>query len=244
MTTATEASVETKASAPVAASAPAAPAAPSGQPAGVVAPTIAAAAPAAPAAPAEPAAKAGLLAETPAAPAVADAKPAAVADAKPVEITLKAPEGQTIDDATLRAVESFAKDAGLSQKQAEAILARETKGRSEAETAWKAAQTAEVSKVADTWRAEAEKHPEIGGDKLPAAIEGAKRALAAYATPEERKAIADSPFANNPMFIAIMSRAAKGLPAEDKVHAGAASGGKSHETDPVNVLYPMYRSKA
>ncbi len=233
MTTATEAPVETQ-KANIAA-APAAVAAPSGQPAGAVGAQAVVASGTA-AAPAAPAAKTGLLAD---APAATDGKPAAVADAKPVEITLKAPEGQTIDDATLRAVEAFAKDAGLSQKQAEAILARETKGRSEAETAWKASQAAEVAKVADTWRAEAEKHPEIGGDKLPAAIEGAKRALAAYATPEERKAIADSPFANNPMFIAIMSRAAKGLPAEDKVHAGGAHGGKPQATGP-QVLYPMY----
>ncbi len=167
-------------------------------------------------------------------PALADPAPAAA-------VTLKAPEGQTIDDATLRAVEAFAKDAGLSQKQAETLLAREVKGRSESEAAWKASQVAEVAKVADTWRAEAEKHPEIGGDKLPGAIANAKRALAAFATPEERKAIADSPFANNPMFIAIMSRAAKGLPAEDVIHAGA--GGKVPPTSAVDVLYPMYRNK-
>lgn len=230
MTTATEAPIETKAASP-AVSAPAAPAAPAGQngtPAGVVTPTIEAAAPAA---------KAGLLADTP---KTAETVKIAAIDTPPATITLKGAEGQTIDDATLRAVETFAKDAGLSQAQAEKILAREVAGRTASETAWKESQKAEVAKVGDTWRAEAEKHPEIGGDKLPAAIESAKRALAAYATPEERKAIADSPFANNPMFIAIMSRAAKGLPAEDVVHAGA--GGAAPKTGP-QVLYPMYYKK-
>ncbi len=237
MTTATEAPIVTNA-APPAAIAPAAPAAtsvPAGQPAGAVATPV----------DGKPAVVAGATApvETGKTGLLADPAPAAV-DTKPVEITLKAPEGQTIDDATLRAVEAFAKDAGLSQAQAEKILARETKGRTEAETAWKTAQAAEVAKVGDTWRAEAEKHPEIGGEKLPAAIASAKRALAAWATPEERAAIANSPFANNPMFIAIMSRAAARLPAEDVVHPGSGKGGNAMKSGPETLSPLYYKSQA
>lgn len=243
MTTATEAPIETKAGTP-AASASAAHAATSGQGSGTAAPA-AAQTPVQGAQTAAPAANtkaAGLLAEDPK--GAETVKVPVVAEAKTAEIVLKAPEGVTIADETLRAVETYAKAEGLSQKQAENLLARETKGRADADTAWKASQAAEVAKVADVWRSEAEKHPEIGGDKLPVAIADAKRALAAYATPEERKAIADSPFANNPMFIAIMSRAAKGLPVEDVMVPGTG-GGAAPTQSAAQIMYPhMYGKKA
>lgn len=172
-----------------------------------------------------------LLAETVKPDAASPAKPA---DAKPVDWKLTAPEGVTLAAEDVGAIEAFAKENGLSQAQAEKVLARDVASRAAAESA----RQTQATTIGETWRAEAEKHPEIGGAKLPAAVEAAKRALAVYATPEERKAIADSPFGSNPMFIAIMARAGKGVPVEDTVHTGA---GPVTERNPARILYPNSR---
>lgn len=155
-------------------------------------------------------------------------------DAPVTEWALKAPEGATITETDLKGVESFAKANGLTQAQAEKILARDMSFRTAAEQA----QKAEVDAVGDTWLKQAQEHPEIGGKNLDAAVANAKRVLQAIATPEERKAIAESPFANNPMFLAMMNRAAKLLPQEDTVHASAGS-----QQAPLNAAQILYPNK-
>ncbi len=171
------------------------------------------------------------VAATPAAPAT-PATPAAVVDGAPAAITLQAPEGVEIADADLSALTAFATENKLSQAQADKMLAREIAGRTAATEATKA----QAESLGQQWMDEAKAHPEIGGEKLTAALANAQRALSVYATAEERAAIAASPFANNPMFIAIMSRAAKGL-AEDGVPLGSSPA--ATKVGP-QVLYPMY----
>ncbi len=183
-----------------------------------------------------------LLADAPAptAPAPTDSVPAEIVAAAPV--TLKAPEGATWNEAqaaTAKEIEAFAKDAGISQAAAEKLLAREA---AQAETRT-AAQAKEVEAVGNTWLEQAKAHPEIGGDKLDAAVANAKRALGAWATPEERRAIAESPFANNPLFLAILNRAAKALPTEDTIHSAAGSAAAAQPKtagDAARALYPGY----
>lgn len=218
---------------PVAAAAPTSPAAP------VAAATPAAAPVAAPAADAKPT---RLLGEDPAK-AAEPVKVEAKAEApKPADWSLKAPEGQTWDEstaATAKEVEAFAKAEGLTQAQAEKFLARESAA-AEARTV---AQTKDIEAVGQTWLKQAQEHPEIGGKNLDGAVANAKRALAAWATPEERKAIADSPFANNPLFLAILNRAAKALPAEDTIHAGGAHGAPRGPINPAEIMYGHLNKK-
>lgn len=173
----------------------------------------------------------GLLAEAPKTDASAPAKPA---ETKPVDWKLTAPEGVTLAAEDVGAIEAFAKENGLSQAQAEKVLARDVASRAAAETA----RQTQATTIGETWRAETEKHPEIGGAKLAEAVKNAQRTLAAYATPEERKAIIDTPYANNPVLIAILSRAAKNIPAEDVLHAGAAT---ATNLNPARVMYPNSR---
>ncbi|MES2531931.1 MAG: hypothetical protein V4636_12915 [Pseudomonadota bacterium] len=161
-----------------------------------------------------------------------------VTDAPPAEILLKAPEGVEMAATDLAAITSFAKDNGLSQKQAEAILARDVAGRKAGEEA----RQTEVRTIGESWRQEAEKHPEIGGDKLPAAIASAKRALMAHASADERAAISNSPFGNNPIFLAIMARVGARL-TEDTVHAGGPSGQTAPAKTPGQIMYPHLYAK-
>lgn len=221
---------------PIAAPAPAAPAAVASATPAATVPTAGAAAPvAAVAKPGEAggvaAPASGLLADAPKTDAAAPAKPA---DVKPVDWKLAAPEGVTLAAEDLGAIEAFAKENGLSQAQAEKVLARDVASRAAAETA----RQTQATTIGETWRAETEKHPEIGGAKLAEAVKNAQRTLAAYATPEERKAIIDTPYANNPVLIAILSRAAKNIPVEDTLHAGAA---QATNLNPARVMYPNSR---
>lgn len=226
MTTATEAPIETKAASPSAiASAP--PVSSLTQPAGVVAATV-------PAAAIAPAVEAKAVA------------PAATAETVKVEAVktdgstwnLEAPKDATVAPETVKALETFAKEHGLTQVQAEKFLAREIAGRLAQETASKA----EADTIGKTWLEEAKAHPDIGGAKFEGAQADAKRALMAYATPAEREIIANSPFANNPMFLAIMSRAAKGVPVEGQVYGGTTTAAPIRD-DPGSTLYPMYAKK-
>lgn len=168
----------------------------------VVAPVAAAPAVATPAAPRllgdpVPAAKAEAVADPKAADPAKPGEPA-----KPVEWTLAAPKDSPITADRAKAIESFAKTEGISQAQAEKMLAREA---------------AEISEVGKAWQTQTMAHPEIGGANYDATIENANRALNAFATPEERKAILGSEFRKNPIFLAILNRAAKGLTREDIV---------------------------
>lgn len=183
---------------------------------------------------------AGLLADTQAKTegAPVDKAPEAKAEAPKTDWKLTAPEGVALAAEDIGAIEAFAKENGLSQAQAEKVLARDVASKAAAD----AARETQATTIGETWRQETEAHPEIGGAKLPAAIEAAKRALAVGWTPEERKAIADSPFANNPMFIAGLSRLAAHLKSEDGVPSG---GSASHaaETNPAKIMYPhLYKS--
>jgi hypothetical protein len=233
MTTATEAPIETKAAPAVSASAT--PAAPVTQPAGVAATTAAAAAgpsTAVDAKAAAPAAPERLLADKPVDPKAAET--VKVEAIKPADITLKAPEGVEIVDADLRSIEAFAKENGLSQAQAEKILARDLEGR----TALKTSREAEITKASDTWLEQTKALPEFAGDKLGPAVENAKRAMVDIYTPEERKLIAESAFANHPLLLKALARHGASLPKEDTIHAGAAKA-EAARTGP-QILYPMY----
>lgn len=142
--------------------------------------------------------------EKPATPAAEPAKveaPKAEAP-KAAEWTLTAPKDTPITAERAKAIETFAKAEGMNQAQAEKIMAREA---------------GEVSAIGKTWHEQCLSHPEIGGANYDGAIDNANRALAQFATPEERATIMASEFRKNPLFIAILNRAGKTLTREDTV---------------------------
>ena len=84
------------------------------------------------------------------------------------------------------------------------------------------------------------KDPEIGGEKMPTTLVNVKRAMGALCTAEERKAIANSAFANNPIFLRVMNRAAALIPAEDKTVAAGQPVGKQMPTNSAEAANLMY----
>ena len=213
--------------APVAASVPgpsatpaAAPTAPPvAAPAAAIPPTSATEKPATPAAP-----KRILTTDAPA----EAAKEGATAPPAP-DWKLDMPKDAPFHETEFKALTETAKKAGLTQVQAEALVKHRVE------------QThAEINRVNDLWYDQVSKDPEIGGQNLATTVANAKRALAAWATPDERKAIANSPFANNPMFLKILNRAAAALPTEDKAIPGNATSAPERPMTPEGAAQVMY----
>lgn len=250
MSTAVADPVETKA-APGAAAAATPPAPAAGSPAGAGAgsgvggaPASASGEPAKGAAPTgtAPPAKA-LLADAVATPPDAAKTPTdAAAEAKALADAwkLEAPKDVTVDAADLTAVETFAKENGLSKAQAEKVLARDITARAASTAAQTAEREAAITTAANTFAEQVEKHPDLGGAKLPQTIANAKRALVAFATPDERKAILASPFGNHPVLIAILNRAAASLPVEDSAALAGSANAPAEVASHIDAAHAVY----
>lgn len=162
-----------------------------------------------------------------------------VTDSKPVEIVLKAPDGSPLSAEDLAGIQTFAKDNGLSQAQAEKIMARDISGR----TAASAQIQAQADAASAKWRADSEAHPVIGGANLKATVAEAQRALAHLLPADRRQAIADSPYANHPDLLLLLKNAAALLPKEDVVHPGSADSTKSGPVNPAHTIYAKFAPK-
>lgn len=212
---------------PVPAGASTAPAAQSGKPAD---PAPAKVEPKASDAPAAPKPKTLIVEDD--APA-ADAKPTdkAAEPAKPADWSLELPKDSNFSAEDVAAYDKSFKAAGLTKDAAQRLLTDQASMRK-----------AEVSRAYEVWHDQAMKDPEIGGEKMPATLANVKRAMGAIFTPEERKAIANSPFANNPLFLRGMNRAAALIPVEDVVKAvGGQPVGKQmpqNSQEAARLMYP------
>ena len=155
---------------------------------------------------------------------------AAKTEVTPADWKLELPKDAPIGAPEFEAMIAKAKSLNLSKDQANAMV--ETRI---------AHQKAETNRVNDAWHAEAMADSEIGGDKMPAVLARTKQVLMAIATPAERKAIADSPFANNPLFLRMMNRAHALLPVEDTVHSGQPPAvGKQYPRNQAEAAAAMY----
>lgn len=149
--------------------------------------------------------------------------------AKPAEWKLEAPKDSMVSQGEVAALEAKAKSLGFSRENAQALLQH------------RAEQVrADIQQTNDLWYDQSMADPEIGGAKMPATQANVQKALSAFATADERKAIAGSPFANNPLFLRILNRAAASLPSEDTVHVSHAATQSDYPTDAASAAQYMY----
>lgn len=146
------------------------------------------------------------------------------------KLELKLPEGALLKPEHVEQIASLAKEQGLSNAQAQAILEREAA--MAADTA--KAQQAEFDRIKDEWRQRASEDKEIGGSAFKENVENAFRALNAYGSQALRDALDSTGFGNHPELIRVFSRIGKDM-AEDKfVHSkGQSVTNKDH----AKVLY-------
>ncbi len=190
----------------------------------------------APVAAVTPAAGAAPTASSPVTPPAAGASATPEA-AKPADWALKLPDGAQFAETGLKAVETFAKEHGLSQTQAEKLLGWQIKDHGDRT----AAQAAEVAQVGTQWLEASKADTEIGGAKFEATQQNVKRAMMAVLSEADRKAVSDSPFANNPIWLKAMSKVAALLPSEDSVFRTHQVPGDTRTAS--EKMYPMYAKR-
>jgi hypothetical protein len=155
------------------------------------------------------------------------AKPDGEKPKAPDTYTLTAPDGMDAEE--LKAFETFARERGLSNEQAAAAL-----------EALPDALASQVSR----FRADVEKHPEVGGDKLQAAQANALKALDHFLpadTPEGkalRRGLDVSGYGNYAPLVVLLARIGKAM-GEDggvgSVKAASKTGGE--KKDAATLLY-------
>lgn len=150
----------------------------------------------------------------------------------PESYEFKAPEGITLDAEVIGEFSTVAKELGLSQEAAQAIVEKLAPKLAERT----AAQQAEAFKVYRTGLVEQVKtDKEFGGEKLSENLAVAKKALDAFGTPELRTLLNDSGLGDHPEIIRAFYRAGKAI-SEDTFVPGSTQPTKG-ETNAANKLY-------
>lgn len=131
----------------------------------------------------------------------------------PETYELAAPDGIEIDTDAFTA---FAKDADLTQDQAQKLLEKMA-------PAMVARQNAAIEQARQQWVADAKADKEFGGDKLPENLGVAKKAMDQFGSPELKSLLEQSGLGNHPEVIRFFFRAGKAI-SEDRVVTGSARG--------------------
>lgn len=194
-----------------------------------VAPPVAPPAPP-PAAP--PVAPPTLLATPPATPAPDPTKPPVTPPAKVVPETydLKLPQGSLLDASVIEKTAAFAKENGLSNEAAQAILDRENSD----VAAYVDAQKAQVAQQQDAWIKESQTDKEFGGEKFAENAELAKRAVERFGSDAFKKALNETKLGNHPELLRVFVRIGKAMADDKFLPPGAMTQGKK---SPAEILY-------
>lgn len=142
------------------------------------------------------------------------------------------PEGVEMDQALADALMPEFKELGLTQKQAQGLVAKYVE-----------AQQAKVEKQGETWSAQVTKwaddakaDKEIGGDKWDATVAASQRAIKQFGTPELREYLNASGGGNHPEVIRFVAKV--GAMIKEDSPAGSGSEGTGKPADPAHLLFP------
>ncbi|MDZ7789729.1 MAG: hypothetical protein U5L08_04395 [Xanthomonadales bacterium] len=138
------------------------------------------------------------------------------ADEPPEEYQFETPEGVEMDEAVTEAYSEAAREAGLSQDKAQALLDKVSP--------IMAQRTNERIEAAKTeWTEAAQSDKEFGGDKLQENLGVAHKALETFGTPELQELLNESGLGNHPEVIRAFYRAGKAI-SEDQFVNGQTRG--------------------
>lgn len=156
----------------------------------------------------------------------------------PEKYDLKKDEKSLLSDEQVARIAAFAKEQGLTNDKAQALLNRESQLIAEDRQVVQEQTAQRVGQMQESWIATAKEDKEYGGVEFPANMERAKRVLTKYGTPEF-VAILEDPkqgrFGNHPELIRIFNRIGKAM-AEDQLEMPNAQGGKK-EISVADKLY-------
>ena len=133
----------------------------------------------------------------------------------PEKYELQVPENVKFEGEEREQFESFAKDLGLSQEQAQKLFERDLAVRKSIEERV----NAEADAAIKGWLEAARADKEYGGERFDANIAVARKALEAFGTPELKAMLDSSGLGNHPEAIRFMYRVGKAI-SEDKLVLG------------------------
>lgn len=171
---------------------------------------------------------------TPAAPKPDDGKPSA--EPKPAQppqkvvpekYDLKLPEGSHLDAAHLEKVSSYAKDKGLSNEEAQAIIDRDNTNIA----SYADGQNAKLKERQAAWVADSQSDKEFGGEAFPQNAELAKRVIQRFGSDALKTALNDTGLGNHPELLRVFVRIGKAMSEDQLVLPKSEAGvsGKSME---------------
>lgn len=149
-------------------------------------------------------------------------KPAVV----PEKYDLKLAEKSPLDPKHLEKIASFAKERGLSQDQAQALLDRDNQLAVEQQANWDNTQK--------QWVNEVQADKELGGERYAQNIENAKRALDQFASPNLRKQLNETGLGNHPELVRVFARIGKAMADDTIIVPGRQAG---EQKSAAEVLY-------
>lgn len=161
-------------------------------------------------------------------PAVEQGKPVAV----PEKYDLKLKDNSGLDQSHVDALQSFAKERGLSNDQAQSILDRDAERlasftKSSIETA---------KAMGQKWVEEVKADAEIGGQHFQKTVEDAVSVINRFGTPELKKVLNSSGLGNHPEVIRMISRIAKTM-GNDQLVVSNMDQALPEKKSPAEILY-------
>ena len=174
------------------------------------------------------------------APAPAETKPAdpspapeaAPAEVIPEKYELKLPDGAVLDPSHVEQVAAYAKEHKLTQKEAEAVLLRDSNLVSE----FTQRKTEEYKKTVESWAEAAQADKEIGGDKFKQTVELSHRVIQKI-NPALLPELDATGFGNHPEVIRFFSRIAPLFNDDTIINPGGSSGAVEQELTLAGALY-------
>jgi hypothetical protein len=148
--------------------------------------------------------------------------PAAQKTIVPEKYDLKLPEGSQLDGSVVERIAAEAKQQGLSNEQAQAILERENK----AVATFVEGQKSQMQVKVEAWKNEVQVDKELGGNELPKNLEHAKRVVDKYASPAFKQILNETGLGNHPELVRVFARIGKEMAEDSLVLPGTSGTGK------------------
>lgn len=157
----------------------------------------------------------------------------------PEKYDLKKPEKSLLSDDHLARIAAFAKEQGLTNEKAQALVNRESQVIAEAREAVRVESETKLAEMQTTWIATAKDDKEIGGANFVQNAELSRRVLAKFGTPEFNAVLSDpkqGAFGNHPELVRVFTRIGKAM-SEDQLVMPGAQGDKNNNKPFADKFY-------
>lgn len=157
-----------------------------------------------------------------------------------VKYDLKIPKGSRLSESAVEDVTSFAKERGLTNDQAQAILDRQSNALEVTDKANRPG-GAEWKKRVDTWESAIAADPEIGGEKMKENAELASRVVKRYGSESLQRDLQETGFGSHPELVRLLTKIGRAM-GESKLVTGDGKAGEPRK-DTAAKLFDHPNSK-